>query len=217
MLLSPWSPTQPRQRESVLMRPVLPKNEVDRKLVVQEKGDVQGYMEEMKQFWQRKKDDFLRRALIGPSKWKEADGRGIVTTRGWQFCRGWLLWRMFLWWRIRDGVVWILVECCLFVLVDNRPLWTVSRFDSPVHVGDVRIVFKSPCADVMSKLWIQMENQEFGFMVIKIKPWKQIYLEKLASYLWRGWRFRGFLSYFTVEHRVCPKCSWVYPHNEKTI
>lgn len=50
------------------MRLVLPKKKIDHELVIQEKGDIKGYTEEIKQFWQTKKGDFLLRALTGPSK-----------------------------------------------------------------------------------------------------------------------------------------------------
>lgn len=53
------------------MRLVLPKKDIDHKLVIQEKGDIKGYTEEIKQFWQAKKGDFLLGTLTGPSKWKE--------------------------------------------------------------------------------------------------------------------------------------------------
>lgn len=109
-----------------------------------------------------------------------ANGRGIVTKLGWQFFRNWLLSRIFIWWRIRDGIFWILAECLPFLPMEDRPLWTVSRFDwSPG--SDVHIVIKTTCSNDMPRFWILMEILKLLFMVVKIKPWKQIYLKKFTS------------------------------------
>lgn len=50
------------------MRLELPLKEIDHELVIQEKGDVKGHTEGIKQFWQTKKGDFLLMALTSPSK-----------------------------------------------------------------------------------------------------------------------------------------------------
>lgn len=50
------------------MRLELLLKEVDHKLVIQEKGDIKGRTEDLKQIWQVKKGDFLLMAITSPSK-----------------------------------------------------------------------------------------------------------------------------------------------------
>lgn len=50
------------------MRLELPLKETDHELVIQEEGNIKVHTEDLKQFWQTKKGDFLLLALTSPSK-----------------------------------------------------------------------------------------------------------------------------------------------------